>query len=111
MTSQSDSGEGTDEPRANGAMGPSASSRARWSGDEVLRRVDLRQLEIVKIVADSGSFTAAARQLHVSQSAISRQILMLEEELKEPLFVRLGRKVRLTPAGESLAAARPARAR
>jgi DNA-binding transcriptional LysR family regulator len=66
--------------------------------------VDLRQLEIVKIVADSGSFTAAARQLHVSQSAISRQILMLEEELKEPVFVRLGRKVRLTPAGEQLVA-------
>jgi DNA-binding transcriptional LysR family regulator len=68
------------------------------------RTVDLRQLEIVKIVADSGSFTAAARQLHVSQSAISRQILMLEEELKEPVFVRLGRKVRLTPAGEQLVA-------
>ena len=66
--------------------------------------MDLRQLEIVKIVADSGSFTAAARQMHVSQSAISRQILMLEEELKEPVFVRLGRKVRLTPAGEALVA-------
>ena len=66
--------------------------------------MDLRQLEIVKIVADSGSFTAAARQMHVSQSAISRQVLMLEEELKEPVFVRLGRKVRLTPAGEALVA-------
>jgi DNA-binding transcriptional LysR family regulator len=64
--------------------------------------IDLRQLEIVKTVAESGSFTAAARLLHVSQSAISRQILLLEEELKEPLFVRLGRKVRLTPAGEAL---------
>jgi DNA-binding transcriptional LysR family regulator len=64
--------------------------------------MDLRQLEIVKTVADTGSFTAAARQLHVSQSAISRQILLLEEELKEPLFLRLGRKVRLTMAGEAL---------
>lgn len=64
--------------------------------------MDLRQLEIVKIVADTGSFTAAARQMHVSQSAISRQVLLLEDELKEPLFVRLGRKVRLTPAGETL---------
>lgn len=64
--------------------------------------MDLRQLEIVKAVADAGSFTAAARQLHVSQSAVSRQILLLEEELKEPLFVRLGRRVRLTPAGEAL---------
>jgi DNA-binding transcriptional LysR family regulator len=40
--------------------------------------------------------------MHVSQSAVSRQILLLEEELKEPLFVRLGRKVRLTAAGEAL---------
>ena len=64
--------------------------------------MDLRQLEIVKTVADNGSFSAAARQLHVSQSAISRQILLLEDELKEPLFVRLGRKVRLTPAGEAV---------
>jgi DNA-binding transcriptional LysR family regulator len=64
--------------------------------------IDLRQLEIVKTVADTGSFSAAARQMHVSQSAISRQILLLEEELKEPLFVRLGRRVRLTLAGETL---------
>ena len=64
--------------------------------------MDLRQLEIVKTVAEMGSFTAAARQMHVSQSAISRQVLLLEEELKEPVFVRLGRRVRLTPAGEAL---------
>lgn len=64
--------------------------------------MDLRQLEIVRVVADTGSFTAAARQLHVSQSAISRQVLMLEEELNEPVFLRLGRRVRLTGAGEAL---------
>jgi DNA-binding transcriptional LysR family regulator len=64
--------------------------------------MDLRQLDIVRVVADTGSFTAAARQLHVSQSAVSRQILLLEEELHEPLFLRLGRRVRLTPAGETL---------
>ena len=34
--------------------------------------------------------------------AISRQILLLEEELGEPLFLRVGRRVRMTPAGESL---------
>jgi DNA-binding transcriptional LysR family regulator len=64
--------------------------------------VDLRQLEVVRAVADTGSFTAAARKLHVSQSAVSRQVLLLEEELREPLFLRLGRKVRLTDAGEAL---------
>ncbi len=64
--------------------------------------MDLRQLEIVRMVADAGSFTAASRRLHVSQSAVSRQVILLEEELGEPLFLRLGRKVRLTAAGESL---------
>lgn len=64
--------------------------------------MDLRQLEVVRAVADTGSFTAAARRLHVSQSAVSRQVLLLEEELREPLFLRLGRKVRLTDAGEAL---------
>jgi DNA-binding transcriptional LysR family regulator len=64
--------------------------------------VDLRQLEIVRTVAETGSFTAAAKRLHVSQSAVSRQVLLLEEELREPLFIRLGRKVRLTAAGDAL---------
>jgi DNA-binding transcriptional LysR family regulator len=64
--------------------------------------VDVRQLQIVRAVADTGSFTAAARVLHVSQSAVSRQVLLIEEELGEPVFLRLGRRVRITSAGESL---------
>ena len=64
--------------------------------------MDLRQLEIVRTVAEKGSFTAAARALNVSQSAVSRQVLLLEEELGEPVFLRLGRKVRLTTPGQSL---------
>ena len=64
--------------------------------------MDLRQLEIIRAIADTGSFTAAGGKLHVSQSAISRQILLLEEELGEPLFLRIGRQVRMTPAAESL---------
>jgi DNA-binding transcriptional LysR family regulator len=64
--------------------------------------MDLRQLEILKAVAETGSFTGAGRRLHVSQSAISRQILLLEAELNEPLFWRIKRKVKITPAGESL---------
>src|SRR4026208_1128709 len=65
-------------------------------------RMDLRQLEIIRAIADSGSFTAAGEKLHVSQSAISRQILILEDELGEPVFHRIGRRIRITPAGESL---------
>ena len=64
--------------------------------------MDLRQLEIIRAIADSGSFTAAGEKLHVSQSAISRQILLLEDELGEPVFHRIGRRIRITPAGESL---------
>ena len=64
--------------------------------------MDLRQLEIIRAIAESGSFTAAGELLHVSQSAISRQILLLEEELGESVFHRIGRRIRITPAGESL---------
>jgi DNA-binding transcriptional LysR family regulator len=64
--------------------------------------MDLRQLEILQAIAETGSFTACGRKLHVSQSAISRQIALLEDELGEPLFLRVGRQVRMTPAAESL---------
>ena len=64
--------------------------------------MDLRQLEILQTIAEAGSFTACGRKLHVSQSAISRQILLLEEELGEALFLRVGRQVRMTPAAERL---------
>ena len=64
--------------------------------------MDLRQLEILRAIAESGSFTAAGARLNVSQSAISRQILLLEEEFKEPLFIRFGRRIQITPTGEIL---------
>jgi DNA-binding transcriptional LysR family regulator len=64
--------------------------------------VDLRQLEILRAVAATGSFTSAGHQLHLSQSAVSRQILLLEEELNEQLFLRVGRTIRITPTGSTL---------
>ena len=64
--------------------------------------MDLRQLEIVRAIADTGSFTAAGEKLRVSQSAISRQILLLEEELGDAVFHRIGRRIRITPTGDSL---------
>src|SRR4029450_3768570 len=69
---------------------------------DVFWRMDLRQLEIIRAIADTGSFTAAGNKLHVSQSAISRQILLLEDELGEAVFHRVGRRVRITPAGAAL---------
>jgi DNA-binding transcriptional LysR family regulator len=64
--------------------------------------MDLRQLEIIKAIAETGSFTAAGEKLRVSQSAISRQVLLLEAELGETVFHRIGRRIRITPAGEAL---------
>jgi DNA-binding transcriptional LysR family regulator len=65
--------------------------------------MDLRQLEMFLAVADNSSFTLAGRQLNVAQSAVSRKIKMLEEELGESLFRRINKRVYLTQAGETLA--------
>ena len=53
-------------------------------------------------VADNASFTRASQQLYVAQSAISRKIKLLEEELGEPIFKRVNKKVYVTPAGQTL---------
>jgi DNA-binding transcriptional LysR family regulator len=54
------------------------------------------------VVADTGSFSKASRRLGLSQSAISRQVAMLEEELKCPVFIRHWSGLVLTEAGEEL---------
>src|ERR1700728_3732318 len=53
-------------------------------------------------VADNASFTRASQQLYVAQSAISRKIKLLEEELGEPIFKRVNKKVYVTLAGHTL---------
>lgn len=63
--------------------------------------MDLRQMEVVVAVADAGTFTAAARRLHVVQSAVSGTVKTLERELGTPLFDRTTHRVALTPAGEA----------
>lgn len=62
--------------------------------------IETKQLQIFKTIVDVGSFTGAGEALGISQSAISQQIRVLEEELGVPLLVRLGRSTRMTPAGE-----------
>jgi DNA-binding transcriptional LysR family regulator len=64
--------------------------------------MDLRQLEMFRAVAGNSSFTLAAGQLHVAQSAISRKIRLLEEELGEKLFRRANKRIFITPAGETM---------
>ncbi|MCT6925168.1 MULTISPECIES: LysR family transcriptional regulator [Bacillales] len=62
--------------------------------------MELRQLRYFVEVAEREHISAAAEHLHVAQSAISRQIANLEEELGTPLFERVGRNVKLTPVGK-----------
>lgn len=64
--------------------------------------MDLLWLRVFREVAKSGSFTAAAEPLGFTQSAVSRQISALEQEIGVPLFDRLPRGVRLTAQGRSL---------
>lgn len=66
--------------------------------------MELRQIEYFIEVAKREHMTEAAVKLHVAQSAVSRQIYNLEEELGVPLFIRDGRKIRLTPIGHTFLA-------
>jgi LysR family glycine cleavage system transcriptional activator len=68
------------------------------------RLPSLNALLAFEAAARLGSFTLAAGELHVTQSAVSHQVQKLEDELGLVLFDRLPRALRLTPAGERLAA-------
>jgi LysR family transcriptional regulator, transcription activator of glutamate synthase operon len=62
--------------------------------------LELRQLQYFVKVAKLQHVTQAAEELHVAQSAVSRQIHRLEEELGVRLFMQKGRNVQLTPVGQ-----------
>ena len=62
--------------------------------------MELRQLRYFVEVAEREHISEAAEHLHVAQSAISRQIANLEDELGTALFERIGRNVKLTPVGK-----------
>src|SRR5438132_107977 len=64
--------------------------------------MDWDKLRVFHAVSIAGSFTKATESLNISQSAISRQINILEEELGTPLFERVARGLVLTEAGEKL---------
>lgn len=66
--------------------------------------MNLRQLEHLLAVAETGSFSRAAQRLHLTQSALSRSIQMLEDDLGARLIDRMGRRNELTPLGEAVAA-------
>jgi DNA-binding transcriptional LysR family regulator len=64
--------------------------------------MEIRNLRTFRTVAEQLSFHRAADDLHYAQSTVSAQIQSLEEELGISLFDRLGRRILLTEAGESL---------
>ena len=64
--------------------------------------MNLRHLEHFLALSDMGSFSRAAEKLHITQSALSRSIQSLEEELGGPLLDRIGKRNELTPLGQSV---------
>lgn len=64
--------------------------------------MDIRQLKAFVAISETGTFTAGAARVHVTQAAISMQIRQLENETGAQLFVRAPRRVILTEAGERL---------
>ena len=64
--------------------------------------LDSRQLRAFSVLARTGSFTQAARELHLTQSGVSHSMKALESDIGCRLLDRLGKKVVLTQAGEQL---------
>ncbi len=64
--------------------------------------LDSDQLRTFLAVAETGSFTRAAEEVHRTQSAVSMQIKKLEERLDRELFTRNGRDIQLTSEGRTL---------
>ncbi|KLV64405.1 LysR family transcriptional regulator [Citrobacter sp. MGH106] len=63
---------------------------------------DFKQLQAFLAVIDTGSFTAAARKLNVTQSSISQQVANLEVGLNTALVNRSQRPIQMTIAGQAL---------
>jgi len=64
------------------------------------RHLSLRQLEVLKAVAETGSMARAARQLFMTGPGVTQQIQQLEKVLGAPAFDRIGRRLRMTAAGD-----------
>ncbi len=64
--------------------------------------IEARHLRVLRAVAGSGSFSAAARELGCTQPAVSQQMKALEQSAGTPLLIRAGREMRLTQAGAAL---------
>jgi DNA-binding transcriptional LysR family regulator len=65
--------------------------------------LDVTRLRVIEAIARLGSVTAAAKELHYTQPTVSHHLAKLEAETGAQLLQRVGRGIRLTPAGELLA--------
>src|SRR5436190_3839588 len=68
--------------------------------DAWMLNIEVRHLLLVTTVADEGSLAAAARVLNLTPSALSHQLHDIEQRLGTPLFHRIGKRMRISPAGE-----------
>jgi DNA-binding transcriptional LysR family regulator len=66
------------------------------------RNIDVAVARAFLAVMETGSVTAAARQLNLTQGAISQQLRRLEDLAEHPLFARAGRRIVPTPEGQRL---------
>jgi len=66
--------------------------------------MEFRQFEMLLAVVESGGYARAGERLHISHSAIHRQIKLLEEEIQDRILVRSGKRVELTETGRILVA-------
>jgi len=64
--------------------------------------LNVRYLAVFRAVVKTGSISAAARHLHVSQPAVTKTVRLLEEGIALPLFFRANGRLQLTPEAESL---------
>src|SRR5713226_1219500 len=62
--------------------------------------MELRQLAVLRAIAETRNFTRAGERVGLTQSAVSQQVKALEAELGEPLLVRTSKRVEISRAGE-----------
>src|SRR3989442_10686121 len=90
-------------PAAFGVMNAFLNTNRNHEPDSyVSQPLDSRQVRAFSVLARTGSFTQAARELHLTQSGISHSMKALESDVGCRLLDRMGKRVVLTQAGEQL---------
>ena len=71
----------------------------------MMLNIGIRDLKLIRLIAESGSITAAARRMHVSQPAASQRLANLQSNLDADLFIRVDGVMCATPVGDRIVAA------